>query len=430
MKAFISLFKLFFVLCLPIFGSIALAQPGPTVTISNAKYGRSCLDLLNGKLTPSFDLASMRPGAPHTIQNIPAYLDANIGEGSAHYFNKVDKFILIQGGPDQIGNFLNREGWEQVQVFNNPQGHHYTFLMRNKGGSLAMAFTRVNGLDRVEHIVGLLKMAGVGDSKILITGTRERYRERYRKLFQKQGYVPDLVIYGFPLSFLYHIISRIPDQSRRTNLLSQVSQIRKLKSARTGEWREHEMTNQSFIVLQMADGKKVWLFNNEYGDRAADLFEAFQSVGIKRTIFLGMAGSLNSELKVGDVVQPSLLYSKGQWQSPRLSLSPSLVKQVRYRHVTTPNVETIDWLNRNRTLGVDLVEVELQRVNDILNGKMEVEPLIVVSDVLVGPDKSDYSQWNLDGMKLFMRNAEPLFQPIFRNDFAPEKIEGFHHIPL
>src|SRR6185503_9897249 len=154
-----------------------------------------------------------------------------------------------------------------------------TYLITSRGEQ-ALAITRVNGADRVEHIAGLLRMAGVNLGKVYLAGTPENYYSLYMKRFAEMGYVPDQVVFGFPISLLKHFFSKITDEARQHDLQARLLEVQTLKRAENS-LLEHELINQQFLVLQLKDGKKIWFFNNEYGDRAADLVSALQDFGVK-----------------------------------------------------------------------------------------------------------------------------------------------------
>ena len=98
--------------------------------------------------------------------------------------------------------------------------------------------------------------------------------------------------------------------------------------------------------------------------------QALGEYGAKDILFLGTAGAINPEFKVGDWVDP---------------------ETVKHTHVESPNLEAQVWLNEKTKAGVDIVDVEYAYAK-VSAGKipgMKFESRLLISDVLQGPNHAD-----------------------------------------
>src|SRR5262245_13650100 len=77
----------------------------------------------------STELLAVDASKAHTVQNIPEYLANNLGDGMLPLLKSGAKVFIIQGGPDGIEKFLAEGRWHVDSKFDNPDGHHNTYVI-------------------------------------------------------------------------------------------------------------------------------------------------------------------------------------------------------------------------------------------------------------------------------------------------------------
>lgn len=142
-------------------------------------------------------------------------------------------------------------------------------------------------------------------------------------------------------------------------------------------------------------GKSVLLTTFPYGDLCYAATRALIQRRPKRLVFVGAAGALDPQHKLGDLFTPEVLADKDgapiqaeparRRQEPLFPVSPGWI----HGNVRTPLLETVDEVNCLRRFGVGTVDVEAMHFQlacrDGLippNGETETGILLYVSDVV------------------------------------------------
>lgn len=350
-------------------------------------------------------LKTITPETPHTIQNLPAYLELKLGKkvlelaqlGSASFD------ILLGKERDQITNSAIYDIVE-ARPIENPFGAFNVSYVRFRTGEEKVIFTNINGESRYIQLLSFLKLAGVAERRISVKGDLTSYRSLYRETFKKIGHKPDLVVFGFANT----AIQAMAEMSNK-RLWKMVKEKNKFYAEE--KWikpdsHEHELMNMGIQVMRFAGGKKVWFIDNEYGDRAGQLARALREHGVKEVLLLGTAGALKSKYKVGDIVAPDAVMNEKGLIEKLKTMGLYKQKDGTHVHVDSPAVETKEWLDRSRAVA-DFVDVELLKVAQEIKN-IPYDAYLVISDVLHSDKPSDYTQWTEQHRVQLKQNLIPI----------------------
>jgi hypothetical protein len=343
------------------------------------------------------EIKDLSSKAAHTIHNVPAYLTDNLGLEIVQRAAKDNsKIIISMGEGNSALSRVEKAGWKVGAQVEKREGFHQIYHAVSPEGEKGFIITRVNGEDRKVHIQSLLKLADVPESQVLTFGKTKNWKDDYLAHFKQMGYVPDGVIYGFQKTAITGAIKANPVLSFPTLIKQAIIDRGNRKSIRNLD--HNDLAALPMSVLEFKNGKRYWFFKNVYGDLADQLFHALEDHGVKNFLYSGTAGSLNPAHEVGNVFTPKRYLNKEGKVEEINWLKP--VKGIKtdgqYTRVSTPNIETKQWLKNQQAKGTDIIEVELGYFLDRFKNKEDVNSRVIltISDVLEGPNSRDLTQWN------------------------------------
>lgn len=350
-------------------------------------------------------LKTITPQTPHTIQNLPQYLELKLGKQVLQQaqLGRATFDILLGQERDQITNSAIYDIVEARPV-DNPFGAFNVSYVKFRNGEEKIIFTNINGESRYIQLLSFLKLAGVAEGRITVKGDLTSYRRLYLETFKKIGHRPDLVVFGFANTAVQALAEfgskRLWEKVKEKNKFYAEEKWIKPDS------HEHELMNMGIQVMRFTGNKKVWFIDNEYGDRAGQLARALREHGAKEVLLLGTAGALQSKYKVGDIVSPeAVLTEKGLIEKLK-TLGLYRKKDGTHAHVDSPAIETKEWLDKTRTVA-DFVDVELLKVAQEIKN-IPYDAYLVISDVLHSDQPSDYTQWSDQHRQQLKHNLVPI----------------------
>ena len=344
------------------------------------------------------EVKNLSPTAEHTIHDVPKYLGDNLGDDIvANAKNGKQKFVITMGEGSSALDRAQKAGWKIGEPVKKREGFHQIYHATNAEGENALIITRVNGEDRKIHIQSLLKLANVPEEQVLTLGNTMNWKDSYLSQFKSMGYVPDGVVYGFQKTAITGAISANPVMSFPVLAKQAIIDIFNKRSIKN--LAQNDLSALPMSVIEFKNGKKIWFFKNIYGDLSDQLFQALDEHGVKNYLYAGTAGSLNPAHEVGAVFTPKTYLDRtGTVQELSWIKSIKGIKnEGQYTRVSTPNVETKQWLRDEQKSGTDLVDVELGYFLDRLRNKKDISAKVTltVSDVMDGANAKDLTQWNM-----------------------------------
>jgi len=148
----------------------------------------------------------------------------------------------------------------------------------------------------------------------------------------------------------------------------------------------HEIAD---VTLKSSDGKikRIRLLSNVWGNEAQPIADALIETGHTKFTYIGTAGALSQDYKVGDVVTPKRiqLHSGKYIDLPPPSFTPKGLKHTgNLAQVASLFDETQMWLKNQKTLGNDLVEMEVGYLAESFSKKANVDfnVFLLVSDMV------------------------------------------------
>jgi nucleoside phosphorylase len=143
------------------------------------------------------------------------------------------------------------------------------------------------------------------------------------------------------------------------------------------------------VTLKSSDGKvkRIRLVSNVWGNEAQPIADALIETGHTKFTYIGTAGALSQDYKVGDVVTPKRiqLHSGKYIDLPPPSFSPKGLKHMgNLAQVASLFDETQLWLKNQKSIGNDLVEMEVGYLADSFSKKTNVDfnVFLLVSDMV------------------------------------------------
>lgn len=342
------------------------------------------------------EIADLDGSQPHTLQNLPLYLDDNLGprtmEAVRHGQERV--FICVGEGQEALQRARDM-GWTIGDRVEKPVGFHQVYNVTTATGERAFMVTRVNGDDRVLHIQSLFKLGGLAAGRMVTLGESSTFKETYLRAFERLGPKPDAVVYGMTKPSLEALLKAgsAPNPTALAAYEQWYGQQREKQKQNSG----HDLDGLSVHAVGLENGRRVWFLPPIYGDLSRDMAQALTEYGVKDVTFLSTAGAVNPDLHVRDVVTPQVLRHEDgtteslDWLKPLAGAR----EQGTYAHVRTPNLETRAWEQEQRSAGVDLIEVELPYWLEEMHKHPDVSFRVgaVITDVLGGAEASDMTRW-------------------------------------
>ncbi|MBI3541770.1 MAG: hypothetical protein HY075_00640 [Deltaproteobacteria bacterium] len=375
----------------------AAQQPGP-----RARVGVGCEAALAESrwIPPDFpgylaEVARVSPEQPHTIDYMESYLHDALGaETLSAVRSGSSPFVIVVGdGPTALKR-LKTEGWQLEGQVEKGSGYYRIHRAKDPAGNDTYVVTHVNGRDRVIHVQGFFKLAGLAPARLRTIGELKSWKAEYRAAFARLGYVP--VFYGWPNSGVAAVMKANPIANAKWIGRRLWERMRPAKSSAEPA---SDLSNQSFQIIEFENGKRLWLFNSMYGDLAGELLDALYEHGARNITYFGTAGGLNEAQRVRDIFTPKEDFDPGTGESRPVGVLkpiPGVPVSGRYVRVATSNTETQAWLDDSVKNGVDVVEMELgyfialARAHPELNARAA----LVLSEVLRGPNRKDMRSWS------------------------------------
>lgn len=381
------------------------------------------------------EVASIPAWPAHTVKNLKGYLTDNLGaETVAAAKAGTASFLITVGEGREALAAAEAKGWKIGKQIAKKEGFHRVFEARTPVGRRGFVLQRVNGEDRVLHVQSLLKLAGASARRVRTIGASVSMRERYKKAFAKLGYVPDLVVYGFANTAIDAALLRNGFKNGRHFATLRRNYAKKLAALSGGDAAADDLDGMNMQVLGLADGRKVWFLHCMFGDLARDLVGAVADHGAKNIAFIGSAGSLDADGRMGEVVIPAVLRRPDGSEEALdfLPVIPGVPRRGVYARVPTPNVGTKAWADATRAAGVNLIESELALVLGELRGRpgVRVQASLVVTEAVYGPDGRDMTEWNLKDLRALI----PALQRILDAALGATKddwiVKSYTSVPL
>ncbi len=142
----------------------------------------------------------------------------------------------------------------------------------------------------------------------------------------------------------------------------------------------------SDYVFKTPDGQtKRWrIFSNSWGDEVLPIAHALKDTGHTQVTYIGTAGSLTPEVKVGDLVVPENVYdSQGNLRPIYGENLPEGAKKISaVSNVASPFEETGDWLHKTKQVA-QAVEVETGHLARVFNSPSDkLTTMLLISDAV------------------------------------------------
>jgi len=339
------------------------------------------------------DVATLDASLPHTIHDLKAYLTDNLGAETMAAAGSGAPFTIAVGEGSEVAGRLASEGWKLGEAVAKGAGFHRVNHAVTPDGKDGFLVWRVNGEDRRTHLQSLLQLAGVPSSKVTTTGASRSFKADYLRTFQGLG-KPDLVVYGMGKTAAGAMLKTHP--VRNAPILFDLFRRRgapPVSDSASGR----DTDGLKMEVMRLKNGQTVWFLPPLYGDLSRDVLDALLEHGVKKLHFVGTAGALNPNYRVGDVVTVGQqLNAAGQLEKVQLPAVPADRPDATYMRIDTPNRETLQWAEDASRQGVDLIEVELGYWLEVLKKHPDVRftAQAVISDVLVGEHAQDMTKWS------------------------------------
>ncbi len=375
------------------------------------------------------ELEGLEPDQPHTLHDLPTFLEDNLGRATlSKVQDSQEPFLIAVGEGHDVLKRLKSEGWSLGEAYPKAVGFHQISPALTPDGRAVNVVWRVNGDDRITHLEGLLKLAGLPAHRLEWRGENRSYEQDYLETFQKLGR-PKLVVYGLAKTAAASVLSANPIANARH--LYSLFRNRGAPKERDDPSKS-DMDGLSLYRLHLQNGEQVWFLPPLYGDLSRDVVKALKAHQVPNILFLGTAGALSGEYQVGDIVSPS--HSLGPDRKRRsLDWTKKLegAKQGgTHLRVSTPCVETRQWAEDCLESGVDLVEVELSYWLEELRDHPQIQfsAVTMISDVLTGPQAQDMTAWSFSDTNQARRTLRPLMASALGDDNL--KVRGLDRQPL
>lgn len=280
--------------------------------------------------------------------------------------------------------FHRRQGFTQFYSFKSPDSHPDAvdlIAYSAKSGKYRFILSGFAAQDRKAQVKTHLAASGI------LVPVYEIEHATARPLFQLTPAgkdlrlsAEDLVVIGF--------------KNRLTPLLPDLASWQILQVTESG----------TDMTVYTKEGRRVLFVKNVYGDETKILLEYLKAIGAKKIVYMGTTGGLGKTLNVGDVLLPTQIKTEGKtWAFPNskyllgnLAKSGASVKNnVVHGWVQTLLSETTDFLKKERTEGVESLDIETKYLAEFLvqNPAIHGAVALVVSDLPLGA--ITYDQHNI-----------------------------------
>ena len=381
------------------------------------------------------ELEALSPDAPHTVKNTDAYLRDNLGDEAADAARRGGAPFLITVGEGREALARARSlGWTIGAKLSKREGYHQVFAAKDPSGKEGFVLQRVNGEDRVLHIQSLLKLAGARAEFVFTEGATKSWRAHYRAAFDKLGYVPDLVVYGFANTAIDSALLRNAFKNGRHFATLKRNYARKRAAIAGAGEDSGDLDGMSMQVLELADGRRIWFLHCMFGDLARDLVGAAVDHGAKNVAFIGSAGSLEATARMGEVVTPAAYRrADGTVESlDRLPVIPGVPRRGTYERIATPNLGTKAWAAAARARGTDLIESELGYILDELKDRPDVrlQAALVIAEATYAPEGRDMTEWDLSDLRKLVPALGRVLDSALPAKNSDYVVKSYRSVPL
>ncbi|MFM6927792.1 MAG: hypothetical protein ACKOX6_04970 [Bdellovibrio sp.] len=324
----------------------------------------------------------------HTL-DLAKYIQRNLGMDLHDVKRSHDRFVILAGDSQNFQQEFNAEGIRSLTPIKKDYGTHTLSSGIDKNGQKVLVIGNLKGREQVLRSQLLLKACDVPEARIRTLGAVTSSKPEFLNTFKRMGPPPNLVVYGFSGTILKKILALSPlDVTSQLKFQWAAFQKKKMKDTRPE-------AQEPFYELTLQDGRRVWLLTNVYGEKALHLYEALVEHGVKDILVMGTAGSLNAQYPVGSLITPKEISTDGRNQSSGLSPIAGVPVEGTYSKVLTPLIETNVWLDQQVKSQVDVVDVELGYILAAhkKSPHVNLSAAFLVSDVMVGQQKHDLSNW-------------------------------------
>jgi len=313
-----------------------------------------------GGFTAGYDpeLKDLEPGQPHTVKDLPKWVNDNIGPANGK------RYFLVEGDSTESRRTLETDGWTLREPNAKETGFHQVYDATTPNGEAVNLILGVNGASRVIHLQSFLKLAGVPASDVFTRRGFRSWKPEYKAAFEALGHVPDLVVYGLTRPAVRSLIEETPEMA---------GFWRDFNAKKSEPAPSNDISRRPMKVIELEDGRKVWFFMPLFGELAGDLMEAVLEHGAKKVAVMSAAGSLDPEADLGD------------WFEPKAG-----------SHLTMPtsNTQTMAWVAEMTARGVRTVDMEHAHIVNAFAAHPGAALTIdyLVSDVMTGPKRTDLTE--------------------------------------
>lgn len=373
------------------------------------------------------NVARMDLSGAHTLRNVPEYVQDNLGEDTVEWLHQGKPAVIAVGEGKQQLDQLQQQGWQLGEPVSKAVGFHQVRQALTPEGKPVMLVWRVNGQDRTEHLQSLLRLAGATSEQVGTLGTTRSYKAEYLEKFRSLGKPPDLVVYGMAKTAAASVLAAHPIG----NFKPLLDLVRRRGAPEVGKsTSSSDMSGLRMEVMTLKDGKKVWFFPPLYGDLSKDLLDALLEFGARKFNFVGTAGGVDPQLKVGQVLSPTYRLGEDGQREKLDWLIPAAPQGGTYQRVVTPNLETESWARQADAQDIDLIEVELGHWLDATKDRKDVELRVqtVLSDVIQGPNHQDMTEWgSWDTLKVHKPVRQAIRQALGDSDL---RLQDYYSTPM
>jgi len=345
------------------------------------------------------------------------------------------------GNEREFQNHLEEQKAQVIgEIRTKASNYNKTFLVQYPDSPQAhIAITRVNGHDRLEHLVYSLNLENVAESplkNVQIYGDLTAFhREESKKLTELMEKLPsaDKVIIGQKgafdrffsgaakfhqlqevmkspssaaykklstkeIDFLKNLISK--DQPELVRYPKELDDIHDKLASDLPELPQRSQFNllhnshdlSDSVFIDSSGKEQRWRFiSNVWGDEIIPVANALKETNHKKVVYIGTTGAFPEKgLNVGDVVIPNTVL----YDQEKITVNQNALKDIdgaiydkSVANVASPFVETQQWLE-DTSKQADVVEVETKYLAKIFgDADDQLDIYLMVSDVL-GSDET------------------------------------------
>jgi hypothetical protein len=388
------------------------------------------------------DAAAMDLDAPHSMGDVTRYATAYLGSTFVNDAVDHERDVELHNGTAaEAMAGMRRRGSRTFHRLATPKLHFQILL----GDDLRYAIACDDGLDMFRHLEKVLRAVRSGSGRRIDPARVSRFDHRideasyrparFRRCFESSGAMPRQVTVGFKNALLGALaaraqwVARVRALQGSRTLPPELEPLRDLDvrdllhSAPRREWLAGVVARAKAAGLgdRFADGpaakldvvdgpddfldhsrlryqdargqpREVLMVRNPYGEAAVAMGALLRDRGVEDVLVYGTAASLDRGSQVGELHLPSRATSADgtvheldnhalDGQFAELHAQPGTRLRSRVVNVRTPLDEFDRDIDRLRTEGHHLVEMELAGLLRGLRGSARVAALHVVSDV-------------------------------------------------